>query len=520
MPLPRSVPRRTALATGATLAALTGALVGPAGRASAAPAYAPGSYPRTPILPPADRHLMSRFSYGLTPALRDEVIGGGTARAWFEDQLTTAYDPTDHQHLDWWPHLGNTATQIWDNDRNGVRAGWQVMQDYGRRVLVRRVLTTHQVREVMTEFWENLLHVPTAADGVSTWRIPYGEGLRRLALSSYDELLHHAVTHEAMTIFLSGYDSTKAHPNENLGRELLELYTVGVGSYTEDDVKSSARILTGYHIDMWRTFASSYVPGDHWTGAVRVLDFTSANTSADGRAVVADYLAYLARHPLTARRIARRLVVAFVADDPPAALVERLAAVYLDNDTAIAPVLRALVDSAEFAAAADAKLRTPAEDLVATYRLLGVQLAKPTVDHSGANAIIWQAESLGQAPMTWPRPDGAPLLATAWASPSRVLASMEAHWGMAGGWWPILDMTYPARASWAPELPIPFRDLVDHLSRLLHHRESDASLLEGACLATGVTDPDVLVRAGSAIMTWRMPSLLATLLDHPRWYRR
>jgi len=520
MPLPRSVPRRTALATGATAAALTGALAGPAGRAVAAPSYAPGSYPLTPVLPAADRHLLSRFSYGITPGLRDEVVAGGGARAWFEAQVTATHDPSDHLHLDWWPHLADSATQIWQNDKNKVRAGWQVMQDYGRRVLVRRILTTHQVREVMTEFWENLLHVPTAADGVFTWRIPYGERLRALALSSYAELLHHAVTHEAMTIFLSGYDSTKAHPNENLGRELLELFTVGVGSYTEDDVKASARILTGFHIDMWRTFGSSYRTEDHWTGPVRVLDFTSANAAADGRPVVDAYVSYLARHPLTATRIARRLAVAFVSDDPPAALVDDLAAVYLAHDTAIVPVLRALVDSAEFAAAADAKLRTPAEDLVATYRLLGVRIGPPTSDNSGANAIIWQAEELGQAPMTWPRPDGAPLVASAWASPSRVLASMDVHWSMAGGWWPSLDLTYRDRAAWAPELPISFRNLVDHLSRLFHHRASDASLLEGACLATGVTNPDLVVKAGSDILTWRMPSLLATLLDHPRWYRR
>lgn len=520
MSLPRPVPRRTALATGATLAAVTGVLAGSAGRAVAAPAYTPGSYPRTAVLPEPDRHLLSRFSYGITPGLRAEVVAAGGARAWFETQLTTPADPADHLHLDWWPHLADSAAQLWENDRSKVRAGWQVMQDYGRRVLLRRILTTHQVREVMTEFWENLLHVPTAADGVFTWRVPYGERLRALALSSYDQLLHHAVTHEAMTIFLSGYDSTRAHPNENLGRELLELFTVGVGHYTEDDVKASARILTGFHIDMWRTFGSSYQPGDHWTGPVRVLDFTSDNSATDGRPVVAAYLSYLARHPLTARRIARRLAVAFVSDDPPAALVDELAAVYLEHDTAVVPVLRALVDSAEFAAAADAKLRTPAEDLVATYRLLDVQLSAPTSDSSGANAIIWQAEDLGQAPMAWPRPDGAPLVASAWASPSRVLASMSVHANMTGGWWPTLDMTYRARASWAPELPISFRDLVDHLSRLLHHRPSDATLLEGACLATGITDPGLQVKADSDVLTWRMPSLLATLLDHPRWYRR
>ena len=71
-------------------------------------------------------------------------------------------------------------------------------------------------------------------------------------------------------MFLGAATSTKAHPNENLGRELLELHTVGVGNYTEDDVKSSARILTGHRVDLvQRPGRPSYVPGDHWTGPCR-----------------------------------------------------------------------------------------------------------------------------------------------------------------------------------------------------------------------------------------------------------
>lgn len=508
-----SATRRAALGAGATVAAVMAG----AERAAAAPSYAPGSYPATPILPEPDRHLLSRFSYGITPALRRQVETAGGARAWFEAQLGAAYDAGE---ADWWPDLHLDAATIWKRQQDGVRGGWEVMDDYGRRVLVRRVTGANQVREVMTEFWENLLHIPTSADAVFTHRASYGDKLRELALTSYDRLLHAAVTHPAMTIFLSGYDSTKAHPNENLGRELLELYTVGVGHHTEDDVKASARILTGYHIDMWRTFAASYRPTDHWTGPVQVLGFSAANAKGeDGPAVVDAYLSYLARRPETAQRIARRLAVAFVSDDPPASLVDTLAATYLQSDTAIVPVLRALVDSAEFAAAVDAKLRTPAEDLVATYRLLGVTLARPTSNQSAANAIVWQASDLGQAPMTWPRPDGAPLVARAWASPSRALASMNVHWNMCGAWWPTVDATYPARSSWVPTLPIVFRDLVDHLSRLLHHRPSTASVLEGACLATGLA-PDAVVTSKSDLLTWHTPWVLGALLDHPRWYQR
>ena len=69
-----------------------------------------------------------------------------------------------------------------------------------------------------------------------------------------------------MLIYLDQATSTKRHPNENLGRELLECHTVGRGSYTEDHVKASARILTGYTVDMWETWQALYNPEEHWRG--------------------------------------------------------------------------------------------------------------------------------------------------------------------------------------------------------------------------------------------------------------
>lgn len=508
--------RRSALAVGA-LGAAAATVGGVAAPASAAAAYVPGSFPGTPVLPAGERHLLNRFSYGVTPALRDEVLRVG-ARAWFDQQLSPSDDGSDAA-IDWWPDLHRPANELWQRADDEVRGGWEVMEDYGRRVLLRRITSPWQVREVMTEFWEHHFHIPSNGDPQFTHRAAYGDAIRARALGSFEELLQTTVTHPAMTIFLSGFDSTRTHPNENLGRELLELHTVGLGNYSEDDVKNAARILTGFDIAMWSTFAASYRSRDHWTGPVQVLGFTHANADADGRPVVAALLSYLARHPLTARRVALKLVTKFVGDEPPVALVERLAEVYLANETRIVPVLRALVDSPEFAAAEDGKLRTPSEDLVATWRLLGATIARPASRDSAANAIIWQAGQLGDVPVTWPRPDGAPLTSAAWGSPSRMLASMDVHWAMAGGWWPSEEATYRAPADWAPALPIPFRDLVDHLARLLHGRPSTASVLEGACLSTGYL-PDRIIKAGDAVLGWKMPRLLVALLDHPTWYRR
>ena len=185
---------------------------------------------------------------------------------------------------------------------------------------------------------------------------------------------------------------------------------------------------------MWRTWEADYSPKDHWTGPVSVMDFRADNDAADGRPVVQDYLRYLARHPATAHRIARKLCVKFVKDDPSSALVDHLADVYLRNGTQIRPVLTALVASQEFKKSAGLKVRDPCEELVATYRSLRVKVSDPPDGDNGyaARAILWQAGAIGAVPFDWPRPDGQPIDNESWSSPARLLASMETHWSMGG----------------------------------------------------------------------------------------
>ena len=115
-------------------------------------------------------------------------------------------------------------------------------------------------------------------------------------------------------------------PNENQGRELLELHTVGRSAgYTEQMVKDSAKLLSGYTVDAWKTWAPSYDSRRHTTGPVQVLGFGAANAAADGSALTVDYLRYLAHHPATATRIATKLCRHFVADQPSDALVAAVA---------------------------------------------------------------------------------------------------------------------------------------------------------------------------------------------------
>ncbi|WP_193608187.1 DUF1800 domain-containing protein [Nocardioides lijunqiniae] len=511
-------PTRRALLGGAGAAGLAGV----AGVTGAAPAHVgpwtPARYRGARLLSPADRHLVGRFSYGVTPALTATVHRQRGGARWFERQLAPERIADGSAGLrTWWSGLNRPAQELWTRQVDDVEGGWEVMADYQRYVLLRRMHSSRQVLEVMTEFWENHLHVPVNGDAQFTHRVSYGDTVRRHALGTFEQLLRETITHPAMLVYLNQAVSTKRRPNENLGRELLELHTVGRGAFTEDDVKASARILTGWMVDLWRTWAPSYRPENHWTGPVRVLGFSDPNAAADGRELTRRYLRYLAHHPATARRIARKLATKFVRDDPPQALVDHLARVYLANGTAIKPVLRALVAHPTFRASAGLKVKDPGEDVVSTYRALRVAVARPTgakAEQYAANAMLWQASALGALPLAWPRPDGQPADNDSWSSPARMIASLELHYTLSGGWWPKTGATYRRPAQWLPRRRVRFDFLVDHLSQQLLGRRSDALLLKACCEAVGLSRREVIT-ARHGLVRWNMPRLLTTLLDSP-----
>jgi uncharacterized protein (DUF1800 family) len=518
---------RRALVTTAAAAAGSGvALV-------AAPAYARGSkkphkYHGQKLLKGRDRHLVSRFSYGVTPTLAAQVRAAGGARSWWERQLTPAAVPDAFAEKlpTWWASLGRSPQDMWAADKMGMVRAFGVCQDYQRYVLLRRIYSNRQVLELMTEFWENHLNIPLNGEPSYLFRRSYGETLRANAFGRYDDILFAAITHPAMLVYLDNASSTAEHPNENLGRELLELHTVGIGSYTEDDVKQSARILTGWRVDTQQgnknpTWNASYIAGDHSLGPVQVMGFSDENGAPDARDLTRRYLSYLAHHPMTAKRIATKLVLKFVRDDAPAALVDRLARVYLDNDTAIVPVLRALVDSPEFARSAGTKVRDATEEVVAVWRTLGAQLRRPTGPASAANTILWQSDNLGLMPFMWPRPDGAPLVNDPWCTPSRMIASFDLHHSMAGGWWPNASqgVVYRSLKSWVPQKTLRLDELIDHLAQQLLHQHATPVLVKAGCKAVGY-DADEAIDRRHPVRSYGVSTLLTTILDSPEFFQR
>ncbi|HEY3008473.1 MAG TPA: DUF1800 domain-containing protein [Micromonosporaceae bacterium] len=386
----------------------------------------PNPLSRDPML-----HLLRRATHGPTrtalAALRQTGIDD-----WLDAQLdsSTIDDSAMDQVLAAFPTVAMTTAQI----RAAVKEyNWDAMFELGRATLARQFWSRRQLHEVMVDFWSNHLNVTNPFDGGWDTRTAYDRGvIRAHALGRFADMLHASARSPAMLRYLDNADSHRRSVNENYGRELLELHTVGVDSgYTERDVRHSAYIMTGRTVTEEGEFR--YEAARHWIDPVRVLGFTHPNPSrSKGLQVGDEYLRYLGTHPATATNIARKLAVRFVCDNPPQTLVDRLAKSYVDNGTAIVPVLDTLFRSLEFWIATGLKTRRPLENVVATVRALGIA---PGSDAGAAvESLYWQAQSLGQAPLAWAPPNGYPDVAGAWDSAHAMLGAWNSHRALVQGW--------------------------------------------------------------------------------------
>jgi uncharacterized protein (DUF1800 family) len=404
-------------------------------------------------------HLLRRATFGFTAESLAEARKLG-ATGWLERQLAPEKiaDQACDQVLRRLPLASASPAGV----RSALRTrSHDAFGQLGRAAIARAAWSNRQLFESTVMFWANHLHVAAPSSGVWDTRSDYdAQVIRKHAFGRFADMLKASARHPAMLTYLDQRSSAKAHPNENYARELMELHTVGL-SYSEADVKAASRLLTGMTVGASGGYV--YDASKHATGAVTILGFTHANDRADGEAAALAFLDHLARHRDTAVRVSHKLCVRFVADQPPAALVDRLADVYLANDTAIVPVLRALFTSKEFAASVGQKTRTPFEDMIATIRGLG--LGPSSSDVKDLDALHSALVDAGHAPFRWPAPNGYPDVAAAWASPAGFVQRCNLHLNLAAGWYPK-QLTRPADllASLVPVLPATYGGLVDALA--------------------------------------------------------
>jgi uncharacterized protein (DUF1800 family) len=333
--------------------------------------------------------------------------------------------------------------------RDQLRRARRIVGDVQAVKLARAVSGERQLEEVMTDFWENHFSVYT------------GKGLTRLFVPAYDrtvirpramgrfrDLLGAVARSPAMLFYLDQFQSTvdTSHTplrsarsprmraarrgrglNENFARELLELHTLGVdGGYTQRDVIEVARALTGWTMNPRQGAEFVFRPEIHDADPKAVL----GHRLAGGRGIEdgEEVLDLLARHPSTARFIARKLAVRFVSDDPPAALVERASATFRRTDGDIRETVRTIVTSPEFfsRAAYRAKVKSPFELVASALRALG---ARPDTTPRSAQMVAF----LGAPIFGRQAPDGWPETGEAWMNAGAILNRINFGLALAAG---------------------------------------------------------------------------------------
>jgi uncharacterized protein (DUF1800 family) len=313
----------------------------------------------------------------------------------------------------------------------------------------RAIETDRPFVERLVHFWSNHFAISADKQPVAPLAGLYEqEAIRPHVTANFYDLLLAAERHPAMILYLDNQASMgPASPaatfvrrnrgrelglNENLAREILELHTLGVdGGYTQADVTEFAKVLTGWSVGgqlaegraalarfggdggkpgEFHFRALMHEPGDKTILAVRYRE--------RGAEEAEDVLRTLALHPKTARHLATKLARHFVADDPPAKLVERLADVYLQSEGELTSVYRALLDANESWRAPLAKFKTPHDFAISAYRLLDF-----VPDNlQPVTAFLTQA---GQRPYTPGSPAGWPDTAASWNGGDALLKRIE-----------------------------------------------------------------------------------------------
>lgn len=298
-------------------------------------------------------------------------------------------------------------------------------------------------RERWTLFWANHFTVSAIKLQTATVAGPFEvEAIRPHVFGRFEDLLTAAETHPAMLMYLDQAQSVgpnsrlaqragrggrrQAGLNENLAREILELHTVGVdGGYTQADVTEFARAMTGLSVGGPREpdragqpvfRAIAHEPGPRTVLGVRYAE----GGGEQAQAILAD----LARRPETARFVCRKLARHFVADDPPASLVDRLAKAWTASDADLAQVAEALVTAPEAWTPQAAKFKTPYEFVVSSYRAAGTA-------PQALGQLAPVLTGLGQRPFGAPSPKGWPEDAEAWAAPDALIKRMQFAQGFA-----------------------------------------------------------------------------------------
>lgn len=465
---------------------------------------------RDPII-----HLLQRFTYGPTKDLVSEVNKIG-ADVWFEKQLdhlsiSDSELDTYLSQQDCFNYIHRDMNYLWplaENEGDITKGQLFYSNHFAGRVLrlytlIQQAHSNRQIFEMMVEFWHDHFNITTIGDDTKDGRLDWHTNdwnkrvIREYALTKFEDLLQATALHPAMIVYLDGELSTKELPNENYGRELLELHTVTPKSgYTQADIIEASKLFSGLRVkwpERWyqrgprpmpqgKTFLdvspyASMLHGERQNyGTFKIMGWQRTVTSVDQvMPAIKSLLNYLAMHPETAKTIALKLGRRFVEDVPSQNFINDVSSTYLSSGGDIKETLRAVYQHSDFKTAIGSKLKRPGEDYISVVRALGVwpdftRLQRwPAISKVFAFPTIIPDElaRMGHAPLSWPFPDGYPDIAVNWVNANFQVLRWNVYGNFVqGNTWkpPIWDSLLSVRESNLDRQ-------IDQVSQLLLFRE-------------------------------------------------
>jgi uncharacterized protein (DUF1800 family) len=240
--------------------------------------------------------------------------------------------------------------------------------------LTRLLHTARPLEEKMTLFWHD--HFATGNAKVARPAAMYEQNrlFRAHALGNFPTLLHDVARDPAMLRWLDSNANRKASPNENFARELFELFTMGEGHYTEQDVREAARAFTGWFVNRQAGFVYVFNRNQHDFGAKTVFGRTGEWDGDDVIDIALD-------QPATAEFMATKLFTYFVHDHPSPTTISRLADTFRRSGYEVRDLVRAILRSPEFSSdeAYHALVKSPPEHVIGSLKSLGIADASPTL---------------------------------------------------------------------------------------------------------------------------------------------
>ena len=334
--------------------------------------------------PETAAHLLNRAGFGGTPAEIDAAYGKGLD-AVVRDLVDVSDDFADVPPPAWARprNIRKIRTEMRSKksspkERKERKREFHDMEGENildlRRWWLERMLTSPApLLEKMTLFWHG--HFATSVQKVRDgyWMWLQNDTLRRNALGNFATLTKKLSRDPAMMIYLDLQKSQKEHPNENWARELMELFTIGIGNYTEQDIRESARAFTGYRVNL-RTQQFRFAPFQHDVSSKTFMDRTGP---LDGD----DIIDTLFEKPACAQFIGRKIWRYFVEDEPSPQIVDALADRIRAHNYEIRPVLREIFSSSEFYSeqVIRSQIKSPVQFLIQIAKLLEVPLPTPNI---------------------------------------------------------------------------------------------------------------------------------------------